>query len=150
MLHNKLNDHQFRQILRTITGEATDDPNLETGLDVLRELSAIGKLCLPAESELFLIPERLPIFSDILHPKKSIILNQLFDRNTETAVVADVFLQGKNAIYLVGLVQTRDEIGGWVECMNRELIELTVKPIDEENKVILAPLKSFVVGPDGL
>lgn len=141
-------DHQLRQILKSVTGdpEIPMTPVYETFLEALKDQVPKGNLNLPCDPDsLFLCPERIPIFQDLARPRKSSLLNQLFDRSAETGVVVDSIFTGVNALFLARLMSSQEELLHWIRCMAWNHVELTVRPIDEENNLVLSPVKAFVV-----
>lgn len=116
-------------------------------LELLDDIVNEGLLRLPCDiHDVFLIPERVPIFSDIQRsPQSSILLRQLFDRYAETGLVVDALLSGKNALFLAYITDSDDEVIRWVRGMNSGCVSLTLRSIDETNKLIVVSVASFIV-----
>ncbi len=144
----KTNDSQLRQMLAAATRcrEVLDMVGYETIQDVWDMLYHGDRVHFPCSPErLFVVYERFPVLGDVRSgTRKSLLLRQLLDRSDETGVVVDSVRSGKDAMLLATLVKTGADVAGWINCMQETAIELTVIPIDNEDKVIIAPLSSFV------
>lgn len=146
----KLNSYQLNQILRTTTGYPIQPKPGQEPNEFLLEIADMGLVRMPCEyHNLFWIPDRVPIFSDIRRSlKSSILLGQLFDRSADTGLVVDALIPGKNAAHLLHLTDSLEECGRWVCGMNPEQVSITIKSIDE-TKLIVASLRSYVFQVSG-
>ena len=145
--YNKINDYQLCQILKSITGlgdlpERLSACNMD---EIFAYIVNEGSLLLPFDQDnLFIVYERFPIFSDILRPKRSLLVKQLFDRPDEIGVIVDSVLTGKDAVFFATLAETNAQLCNWIGTMNDRFTEATIRPIDDDNKLIIAPVLSFV------
>ena len=144
-----LNHHQFRQALGALIGHNTaspiwdhfqDDP-FKSDLDAAIQT---GVLCSISSEIVFIIPERIAIFTDMRKKSRSQIVQLLLDRPDDTALVVDSCLTGKDALFLAVLVQETSAINNWMSQMNPERMSLTIRPIDEQYKLMIMSLASFV------
>jgi hypothetical protein len=149
MLRQQVNPYALCQTLRTLSGfnskQLPRDP-----VELLEDLVNEGLIRLPCDvHDVFLVPDRVPIFSDIQKsPQNSILLRQLFDRYADTGLVVDALLSGKNSVFLAHLTEDDDEVVRWVRGMNSGCVALTLRSIDATNKLIVATMASFVFKTD--
>ena len=140
-----MNEFQLRQILKTLTGKPIAlDTSIEIS-QVFAELVNSDALRLPcAAHELFVVNQRLSLLSDMRRGRRSFLLSELLSRYDETGLVHDSLLTGKDALFLVKLITSADQVQGWIAMMEPTTMEVVVKPLDEEYKLIAAPLKVFI------
>ncbi len=144
----KASFYQLCEMLRTATGYphkakpgATDSGVVE----YLLEIWGSDRLRLPFDVDsVFVIPDRLPVLSDILRSTKSLIVNQLGMRREDTGLVVDSLRSGKDALFFAHLCASMEEVAGWVRIMNPRTAEATLKTIDDEHVLILTSVCSFV------
>jgi hypothetical protein len=146
ILKQQVNQHALCQTIRTLSGYNAESLPRDP-VELLDDIVNEGLLRLPCDSDdVFLVPDRVPIFSDIQRsPQNSILLRQLFDRYADTGLVVDALLSGKNSVFLVRLTDDDDEVIRWVRGMNSGHVALTLRSIDATNKLIVVSLASFVV-----
>lgn len=150
MLNKQITGHQFRQSLLSAVGLSQNW--LQSRSDDLDEIfSAVvesGLVTLPCNhiNSVFILPDRIALYTDIQQKRRSVLLQCLLDRNDETALVVDSFLSGKDALHFARLVSHTDTsvVTDWVAAMNPVAMSLTIKPIDDQYKIMLATLRSFV------
>lgn len=144
-MFNKFTEHQLRQSLKAMTG---DPVSLSKRHDIPAVFAALvnsGNLNLPVDhSSLFVCPERFPLFADIQHPRKSLLMNQLLDRPDETGVVVDSIYSGKDAVFVAHLLTELSDATAWIACMNCTQVDVTIKSMNEEYILIISKLKAFV------
>ena len=152
----KLNHHQFRQAIGSLIGHGphssiwmggrSDDPfmsDLEAAIDAY-DTGAGGLLCPASPDFLFILPERFPLFTDMLKKSRSVLAQTLFERCDDTGLVVDSYLTGKEALHLVKLTSDDHQITDWIQQMCPARMSLTIRPIDEQHKLMIAHLSSFV------
>lgn len=150
-----LNSRHFRQALGSLIGQpATSSfwPHFEDNpceADLLAAVdaydSAAGGLILPsAMSSVFVLPTRVSIFSDLLLKRRSVLVQLLMDRCDDTVLVADSHLSGKDSLHLVRLAEDVGVITSWMSVMSPQRMSLTIRPIDDQYRLVIASLASFV------
>lgn len=149
-----LNAHQFRQSLKSLVGQepasgwddGTDDNAM---LADYQALVSDGLLVCPVDVyQTSVIPERIALFTDANRKGRSTLVQILLDRGDEAILAVDSFLTGKDALHLVALVETPSDVETWLQAMNRSRMAITIKPINETQKLMIAPLSSFVPAGD--
>ncbi len=150
MLTQKVNSYSLCQALRSVSGWPIQPKSGQEPLSFLEDIVNDGFIRLPCDfNDVFWIPDRVPIFSDIRKSwKSSILLRQLFDRNADTGLVVDALISGKDAVHLLHLTEDLEEIGRWVRGMNPEHVSMTIRSIDE-TKLVVATLRSYVFETNG-
>ena len=144
---SKITDYQLCQMIGSLIGRS--DLRMEEGDDLHRLLELVEsdpaprQLRLPCDKySLFLIRDRIPVFSDVVHERRSLLVSQLMDRSDETGLVADSLLSGKTALYLAKL-GVMDDLTSWLYAMHPGKIRITTKPVSE-GILMVTPLESFV------
>ena len=153
-MSQKLNGFQFRQALKSLVGhepssgwEDGDDRN--SMLVDYQAVVADGLLICPVDVyQTSVVPERMALFTDANRKGRSTLVQILLDRSDEAIIAVDSFLTGKDALHMVALVETPSDVETWLQAMNRARMSLTIKPINETQKLMIAPLSSFVPAGD--
>jgi hypothetical protein len=145
----KITQHQFRQALASTAKIPVSSVSWTSAKDDLTDdfrcFVTHVEVTWPVETDsIFVMPERIPIFHDIQKKKRSTLAQLLLDRNDETALVVDSFLGGKDSLFLAKLVESTSSIRDWVDNMSLASISLTIRPIDEQYKIMVTSLSSFV------
>jgi hypothetical protein len=149
---SKISQHQFRQILSSAVRRPRDSdwPYDAATLDEdLQHVVNEGMWLTTPESDaskLFVLPDRIAVFTDINAKRRSVLGQCLMDRDDETALVVDSYLSGKDALFFARLVPAGQEslVDAWVRLMTPGMVSLTVKPIDENYQIMIAAISSFV------
>lgn len=149
---NKLNKYQLLTMLTTMTRDASvlqackNEP-MNYALSYLQDR---GSFRFPFDPEtIFVTEDRLPIFADTWNPRKSNLVKIVQDRMAEICLIADSILSGTQSLYLASCVTDYGKIAAWLGGMYFPLAEVTLKVIDDESKIILTPLRSFLMPSDG-
>jgi hypothetical protein len=147
--YNRITDYQRRVLLKGLFAEESilHETEFPTVAAVLDWAVYGGLLKLPpGETDSWIyIPERLPLLADLRAPQRSVLLGYLHDRPAETiALVADSLLTKSKTLFLAVLYTDPGTVMNWVNLMPPERVELWTKPVDEQDKVLLAPLAAFV------
>ncbi len=147
-MQQKLNAYAGCQALRSASGYPVSPKANQEPIEFLEDLVNDGFVRLPCEfSDVFWIPDRVPIFVDIRKSwKSSILLRELCDRNADTGLVVDALISGKDAAHLLRLTEDMDEVDRWVRGLNKEHLAITIRSIDE-TKLVIATLRSYVFDP---
>lgn len=150
-----LNRHQLRQILGSMVGRAGEIqwPNPTHSPDMSDDLMHVineGLIIHPDESgsDLYVVPQRFPVLTDINSRRRSLIVQCLEDRDDETVVVVDSYLKGKDAIFFARLFVPGFSITPVTTWLSRMMVNnsmsLIIKPIDETNHIMVANVQGFV------
>lgn len=141
---SKVNGYAVCQSLRSATGHQIEHSPSDP-IAYLEDLLNEGLIRLPCEiNNVFLVQERLPIFTEINRSvQTSILLRQLLDRYADTGLVVDALLSGKNGLFFATLVESASEARRWVDRANAKHVWITIKTIDDA-QLVLANLASYV------
>jgi hypothetical protein len=147
-MQKKFNAYAGCQALRSASGGLIPLQVNQEPIGYLEDLVNNGIVHLPCEfSDVFWIPDRVPIFVDVRKSwKSSILLRELSDRNADTGLVVDALISGKDAAHLLHLTEDMDEVDRWVRGLNKEHLAITIRSIDE-TKLVIATLRSYVFDP---
>lgn len=150
-MSQSLTNYQFRQSLASLVKKPASHgmwSRLEGADGMLEDYQTVvaeGYLQCPVDNQqVSVIPERFPLFIDMRSKKNSVLLQVLQDRNDEAILAVDSVLVGKDAIHLVGLVETATDVETWMSTMSKSRMEFTLRPINDTQKLIIAPLSCFV------
>jgi hypothetical protein len=145
-----INRLQFRQALASLAGRPFRSivwPSKSDGdlTDDFRSWAETVEVSYPVLTDsIFVMSERLPILNDIQRKQRSVLVQLLLDRNDETALVVDSFLGGKDSLFLAQLFENRTTAEEWVSSMCPARMSLTIRPIDNQHKIMIASLGSYV------
>lgn len=94
-------------------------------------------------SSLRMVSERLPLYTEILHPKKNSMLFDFLDEDPDaTYLFMDKMLQGKTAVHIVKVHSDPSELAAYVGSLKAP--NLVVNTIPDLGVVSATSLKSFV------
>ena len=149
-MSNSLSSYQFRQSLKSLVGQepsggwgAGDDA--QAMLEDYQAVVSDGLLSCPVDPyKMSVVPERLAIFTDVNRRQRSLLFQILQDRSDQAVIAVDSYLTGKDAIHLVAVVESIHDVDTWVESMNKSRLNLTLRPINDAQKLMIVPLSSFV------
>ena len=112
----KLSDFHLGQLLGGLTGNknfksaaTSEDSILETLFTDCENFRAPFYI-----SDTFVCRERYPIYSELLTPHKSSLIDLLKENYNETCLISDSVFRGKDGLFFVTLTNDKTRISEWI------------------------------------
>ena len=117
----KLSDFHLSQLLGGITGNKKFK-NVSTGGDAILETLFTDCENFRAPfyiSDTFVCRERYPIYSELLTPHKSSLIDLLKENYNESCLISDSVFRGKAGLFFVTLTNDRLRITEWISFLKK-------------------------------
>ena len=138
-----LSDHQLCQLLGGLTGNEKFKKNNLRGdaiLDVLFTECDVFRAPF-LFSDTFVCKERFPLYTEILKPSRSSLVDMLKENFNQVCLISDSVFKGRDGLFFVCLTDDHNKPRDWLSSMH--LLNLHITQLDSDY-FLMAPVRSFM------